>query len=86
MQTLNYNVADTIRYRAFGNDLRTVTVTAKHADIKNGRAGFDGTLQGIEGPANVWGYDSQITEVVKPSPWKRCERCKGFHNSQGHCG
>jgi hypothetical protein len=33
-----------------------VRVTSKHADVKNGRPGFDG----MAGDQPVWGYDSQV--------------------------
>lgn len=60
-----YNRGDIIRYRTFGTDIRTVLVTDTHADIKKGRPGFDGLT--VPGAEPVWGYDSQIVEVVKHS-------------------
>ena len=63
----SYKVGDTIEYTSFGGDSRIVKVTASFEDVKNGRPGFDGTIVG--GPVSdwddVWGYDSQITRVVK---------------------
>lgn len=62
---MEYNVGDTITYRAFGGVLRVVRVEEKDPDIKNGQPGFDGTV--IEGPdagMSVWGYDDQI-EIVE---------------------
>lgn len=65
MQTTNYEVGDTIEYAAFGGERRIVLVTAKHADIKNGRAGFDGEVESTRGIGQtVWGYDTQIIRNV----------------------
>lgn len=73
---LDYGVGDVIVYRPFGGGRRRVVVTNREADIKNGRAGFDGQMvtedesgrlipdlsfNGFDG--NVWGYDDQIIEV-----------------------
>ena len=58
----NYRVGSTIKYRAFGGEVRTVVVDEKSSDIKNGRPGFDGITRSGEG---CWGYDDQIIEVVK---------------------
>lgn len=59
-----YRVGSVVRYLTFCCDLggpgRTVTVTSKEADVKNGRPGFSGTNE----HGNYWGYDSQIVEVV----------------------
>ena len=38
----SYKVGDTVRYETFTGELRTVRVTGKHDEIKNGRPGFDG--------------------------------------------
>lgn len=68
-----YKVGDTVRYETFTGDLRTVKVTAKHDEIKNGRAGFDGVDINAKGPfANVWGYNSQILRVFcqEQKRWK----------------
>ena len=43
----NYRVGSIIKYRAFGGEVRTVEVESKEADIKDGRAGFDGILAGL---------------------------------------
>lgn len=61
----SYEVGDTIEYQPFGGGRRRVRVTGKEADIKNGRAGFDGVV--VAGPDDgmtVWGYDGQITAVL----------------------
>jgi hypothetical protein len=62
---LKYQVGSIIAYRlAGGQSVRTVRVTNKESNIKNGRSGFDGIV--VSGPnkgADIWGYDSQITEV-----------------------
>lgn len=57
-----YKVGDTVRYETFTGEVRTVKVTAKLDDIKNGRAGFDGVDDNGKG-MNVWGYNSQILRV-----------------------
>jgi hypothetical protein len=64
---LDYKVGDIIEYTPFGGGTRRVEVTHREADIKNGRPGFDGTLVGAshELGQRVWGYDRQITRVVK---------------------
>jgi hypothetical protein len=54
-----YKIGDTIQYHTFGGNLRTVVVTDKLDDVKNGRPGFDGYLVG-DREATVWGYDDQI--------------------------
>ena len=63
---LEYKVGDTISYRPFGGGIRRVRVTARHADVKNGRPGFDGELlEGATalGTIEVWGYDNQIVSM-----------------------
>ena len=67
----NYEVGDIVRYRTFTGDLRTVKVTDKLDDVKNGRPGFDGHIRGNE-DETVWGYDSQIIRVfkVKDGRWQ----------------
>jgi len=59
---MQYGVGDRISYEAFGGEVRTGTVTEKHDDVKKGRPGFDMVLP--DGTA-VWGYDDQITEVLR---------------------
>lgn len=59
---LNYRVGSTIKYRTWGGEIRKVVVESKEDDIKNGRPGFDGQIRDGEW---CWGYDDQITEVVK---------------------
>ena len=56
-----YQVGDVVTYRTFSGDLRTVMVTGKEPDIKNGRPGFDGDND--EG--HFWGYDEQIARVQR---------------------
>lgn len=62
---VSYDVGDTITYTTFGgHQSRTVRVTHKEDDIKNGRPGFDGVvILGPETDLEVWGYDDQITKV-----------------------
>jgi len=62
MVKFKYKVGSTIKYRAFGGEVRSVVVEEKSSDIKNGRPGFDGTTKSGE---DCWGYDDQIIEVVK---------------------
>lgn len=61
----NYRTGDLVTYRVFGDTLRTVRVTRRVRDIKNGRAGFDGMelVNGRETGADCWGYDDQIEAV-----------------------
>lgn len=60
---MNYEIGDTITYRAFGGEMRIVRVTEKHEEVKNGKPGFTGeSIHGGEWSA-VWGYDDQITRV-----------------------
>lgn len=61
-----YEVGNTIEYRDFSGGKRVVLVEGREEDVKNGRSGFDGVV--VEGPEKdefVWGYDSQITRVIK---------------------
>ena len=70
----SYKVGDTVRYETFTGELRTVRVTAKLAEIKNGRPGFDGVevQPHIKPNLNVWGYNSQILRVFchEQKRWK----------------
>lgn len=59
---MDYSIGDQIVYSPFGGGMRTVTVTDKEADIKNGRPGFDGVM--ADG-TTVWGYDDQILFVFR---------------------
>lgn len=43
----------------------TIFVTAVHADIKNGRPGFDGLAS--DG-TDVWRYSHQVTAIIQPAP------------------
>lgn len=69
MNTLDYEVGDRVRYSPFAGDARTVIVTGKEADIKNGEPGFDGYVvqfgDQVDYSRMVWGYDRQITGVNK---------------------
>ena len=56
-----YRIGSVIKYTAFGGVVRVVTITEKEADIKNGRPGFGGDM--ADGQL-VWGYDSQIIQVI----------------------
>ena len=61
----SYKVGDTVRYETFTGELRTIRVTAKLDEVKNGRPGFDGVevTPHIKPHLNVWGYNSQIHRV-----------------------
>lgn len=54
----HYEVGDTVVYETFCGP-RTVIITAKHADVKNGRPGFSGRNEG----GTYWGYDYQVVRV-----------------------
>ncbi len=62
-EMVNYKVGDRIEQWCFGSPkhARIVTVTEKHADVKNGRAGFDGVM---DDGFTVWGYDSDVHRVL----------------------
>ncbi len=69
----SYKVGDTVRYETFTGEVRTIKVTAKLDDIKNGRPGFDGVDDNGKGMnMNVWGYNSQILRVFcqEQKRWK----------------
>lgn len=59
---MQYEVGDTITYIAFGGERRTVVVTERDEDIKNGYPGFDAMLPN---GGCVWGYDDQIIQVER---------------------
>ena len=67
----SYKVGDTVRYETFTGEVRTIKVTTKLDDIKNGRPGFDGVADNGKG-MNVWGYNSQILRVFcqEQKRWK----------------
>jgi|TARA_Y100000034_G_scaffold126338_1_gene177405 hypothetical protein len=68
-----YRIGSVIEYQTFGGTTRTVLVEEREDDIKNGRPGFDGKLlpyhldEDVEPELGkmVWGYDNQITKVIK---------------------
>lgn len=65
---VTYKVGDTIEYTTFGGDVRRVTVTAKHRNVKNGRAGFDAAMNNSDGGGvSVWGYDADVLRVILPT-------------------
>ncbi len=69
----SYKVGDTVRYETFTGEVRTIKVTAKLDDIKNGRPGFDGVDDNGKGMnINFWGYNSQILRVFcqEQKRWK----------------
>ena len=67
----SYDVGDTVRYETFTGELRTVRVTGKIENIKNGKDGFDGYIHGNKNDT-VWGYDNQIIRgfKVKDGRWQ----------------
>ena len=66
-----YKVGDTVRYETFTGELRTIKVTEKLDEVKNGRAGFSGVDANGKG-MSVWGYNSQILRVYcqEQKRWK----------------
>lgn len=65
---MRFTEGDLVRYETFGDNTRLVEVTAVLDDVKNGEPGFDGIV--VEGPEtgmNVWGYSSQVLEVMRQS-------------------
>ena len=61
---MRYRVGSVIRYRTIADRMRTVVVTKKQRNVKNGRPGFEG--RETTGTGNmVWGYDEGITQVIK---------------------
>jgi len=62
-----YRVGDRIVQHCFSDsrNARSVTVQAKHRNIKNGRAGFDGVT---DGGLSVWGYDEDVAYVIGAQP------------------
>lgn len=60
---MDYKIGDRVVYHS--GSRRVVLVDEKEDDIKNGRSGFGGTVEG--GPddgMSVWGYDYQIISVI----------------------
>jgi hypothetical protein len=62
-----YRVGSVIEYRlGISGATRTVIVTAKIPEIENtGASGFDGKLVDSSDVRSYWGYDHQITKIVK---------------------
>jgi len=60
-----YRIGSVIEYRTFTGMARTVLVKEKESDIKNGRAGFAAYQKLGMITVGVWGYDDQITKVIK---------------------
>jgi hypothetical protein len=64
----DYTEGSIIEYRTFTGGIRRVEVLERCDDVKNGRPGFDG-FEVQRSPADdttgVWGYDDQITRVVR---------------------
>jgi len=62
-----YEIGDIIEYRNFGGEILKVLVDEKEEDIKNGESGFSGDIINCkdDDEKGVWGYDSQIIEVIK---------------------
>lgn len=58
---MDYKVGDTIVYTTFMGGTRSVVVTAREGDVKNGQPGFDGVM---EDGQTVWGYDHQIIAIA----------------------
>ena len=63
-----YKVGDLITYTIFGGGSRTIKVTSKEKDVKDGRPGFTGVIVSSSDKNdtrgnNVWGYDYQIKKT-----------------------
>ena len=60
---VNFQVGDKVEQWCFGvrESARFVTVTAKHNNVKNGRAGFDGYT---DDGASVWGYNEDVHAII----------------------
>lgn len=67
---MEYEVGDTVTYIAFGEQ-RTVIVTEKYEDVKNGRPGFDAVWPTLSGDVDVWGYDIDIIGVERTAHRER---------------
>ena len=59
---IDYKIGDTIKVSQWGGGTRTVLVTNKEQDVKNGEPGGDGTIGGTDW--GVWFYDTQVIEVL----------------------
>jgi len=60
---LDVQVGDVIIYESFGGERRKVLVDEVSENIKNGRAGFSGSL--VSNPDDfVWGYCDQIVRYI----------------------
>lgn len=69
---MTYKIGSIIEYKAFGDTKRKVKVTEKCEAIKNGQPGFSGNCLSSDNIKSfesnllrVWGYNSQITKVIK---------------------
>lgn len=73
---MNYRKGSIIEYVNMGGERLLVKVDGREDGIKNGRPGFDGTVVAFNGKQYravkqygevrlAWGYDAQITRVVK---------------------
>lgn len=73
----NIKPGDVVSYTPFGGGERLTQIVEREADVKNGQPGFTGNLVKIEddvvipivvnGISEVWGYDRQITRIVRRS-------------------
>ena len=61
---MSVKIGDIVTYEVFGGESRTVKVTEVSEDIKNGKSGFSGT---VDGGMSYWGYDYQIIAIECPS-------------------
>jgi hypothetical protein len=88
--TRTYAVGDTIEYSAFGGVRRTVLVTNREEEIKNGRPGFDGiTTEG----ESVWGTTTRSPgsparsadrSALRAVPRPRVRDRRGGHSAPHH--
>lgn len=64
--TPTYAVGDIVVQSTHLGGTRRVVVTERLPDVKNGRPGFDGQVEGTTGDGGaVWGYDDQIMSVER---------------------
>ena len=72
MPETSYKVGDVVEQRFSDGHSRTVLVTERHGDVKNGSPGFYGTacdergqpVEAYRGYSELWGYDYEVARVV----------------------
>lgn len=72
MSEASYKVGDAVVQQFSDGFSRTVLVTERHADVKNGMPGFYGTACNAQGEPveayqdypELWGYDYEVVRVL----------------------